>query len=272
LSRSATLLRRTPLGRARFMTRLQDIIVLLLNRNNIVDSGEFRIKVHSPTDFLAKKLITYGIYEKHLVDLMRSLVRPGDTVLDVGANIGCHTLYLSRAVGPTGKVLAFEPDVENLTLLQENLRTNRCDNVIVFPFALGSENGIRQLFVDDTNRGAQGFANSREATRSITVEVRRAADLIPEFRPSLAKIDVEGAEPLVIGGMNHKPRHLVFEFIPSLITAVGNDPLQFLSDLVAEGYTIFRIEGTKLVPLNPRNLLDFVKRDDIDYNLFARRT
>ena len=88
------------------MARLQDLVLPLLHRSNIVEAGGFRIKVHSPTEFIAKKLITYGTYEKHLVDLMRSLVEPGDTVLDVGANIGCHTLHLSRAVGPTGRVLA----------------------------------------------------------------------------------------------------------------------------------------------------------------------
>ena len=171
--RNATrFLRETPLARIELLYRLQSELLSIFHPSDVIQTSEFRIRVHSPRDLIAKPLITYGIYEEEVVPLMESLIRPGDTVVDVGANIGCHTLRMSRLVGPMGKVLAFEPDPQNLKLLRENLGKNNCTNVDVFPFALGDRNYTARLYGRLDNRGAQSLVElsvSRPFLERLTV-------------------------------------------------------------------------------------------------------
>ncbi len=74
----------------------------------------------------------YGTLELATIRLLQRLVRAGNVVADVGANIGYHTLILSRLVGPSGKVFAFEPNPLSRARLEANLAANNCCNVQVF--------------------------------------------------------------------------------------------------------------------------------------------
>jgi FkbM family methyltransferase len=236
-----------------------------------VKVGDFFVHVHSPREYIAKKLIVSGCYEKELIDLLVSLITPGDTVVDVGANIGIHTLHLSRAVGPDGRVLAFEPDPNNFALLIENLRGNDCENVRAFPWALGDLDRTTTLYTCEQNKGYQSFADLTGSGNPISVEVRRGADVFGHHKPSLIKIDVEGAEPIVFEGLGYKPKNLVFEFVPHQLRALGNDPALFLTRLVSEGYSLFRLAGSQLVSVQPAQMTQLADATKLDYNILAKK-
>jgi FkbM family methyltransferase len=269
-------LRHTPLARIPLLNRVHGRLAISLHKGDEVDVGPFRVRVDMRDRVIAKKIILYGAYEEREIELLCSLVRPGDRVMDVGANIGIYSLYLSRAVGPAGKVLAVEPDPDNLALLRANLEANHCDNVIVLPFALGTVSGEAGLFQADDNRGNLSFADLGGTGRSVSVPVRRGEEVLEElaFEPRVAKIDVEGAEPQVVSGLGRfKPQVMLFEFVPGHLRALGEDPATFLDSLVSEGYTLRPVEpdGRGGVPGAASSILAAAEEPNANLNIVATR-
>jgi hypothetical protein len=156
--------------------------------------------------------------------------------------------------------------------LRENLRLNENRNVTVFPCALSDAKGERAFFVHRHRKGSQGFADVLGTGRRITVEVRSTADVLGPYRPSFMKIDVEGAEPLVLRGMTEKPDQIVFEFVPKHLRAMGFDPTEFLEWMIGEGYRLQRIAGPHLTPVAPDEITRLADRTGIDQNLLATRS
>ena len=269
-------LRRSPLARIPLVNRLHGKLTARLYGKNEVKVGPFRVFIDARDRVIAKKLILYGAYEEGEISVLCSLVHQGDQVMDVGANIGIYSLYLSRAVGPTGKVIAVEPDPDNLVLLRKNLDVNGCDNVVVVPFALGSESGQVGLFQTDDNRGNLSLADLGNTGRSISVRMRRGDQLIEELglAPRVAKIDVEGAEPSVIAGLgDRKPEILLFEFVPGHLRAQEQDPRQFLEALSAEGYVLHQVdaEGKRRLPAAAGSILKAAEQPNANLNVLAMR-
>jgi FkbM family methyltransferase len=238
-------LRRSSLARSPMLNRVFATMTLRVHGSSEANVGSFRIQFDPRDQFIARKLVLYGGYEEKDIELLCSLVKPGDHVLDIGANIGLYSLYLSRAVGRTGRVIAVEPDPDNLSLLHKNLEANSCENVTVIPCAFGVESGYRELFQREDNRGNLSFADLGGTGCSVSISVRRGEEVVAELksRPTAAKIDVEGAEPLVLSGLGtRKPDILLFEFVPQNLKSLGHDPEAFLGSLVVEGYTLELID------------------------------
>ena len=233
-------LRRTPLARSVLLNKLHAALSLRLHSSREAQFGPFRVRLDPRDRFIAKKLALYGEYDKHEIALLCSHVKPGDHVMDVGANIGLYSLHLSRAVGNQGKVVAVEPDPDNLRLLQTNLEINGCNNVHIFPCAFGTETGSIDLYQVDSNRGNLSFADLGNTGKSTKVPVRRGEDALSEIKiqPSVVKMDVEGAEPLVFSGLGYLPDVIFFEFFPELLKKLDQDPRAFLEILAAEHYKL----------------------------------
>jgi FkbM family methyltransferase len=133
-----------------------------------------------------------GTYEKAKQQLVARLLRPGDVVFDVGANVGLYTLLASLRVGPEGRVVAFEPLPGNLDYLAQHLELNRVKNVEVVGAAVGRARG-HSSFVAAGSRsmGRLGSGGSLE------VDVVCLDDLVASGRvppPDLIKMDIEGGE------------------------------------------------------------------------------
>jgi FkbM family methyltransferase len=269
-------LRHTPLVRWSFLTRTHAALSLWLHSSHEVDIGLFCVRFDPRDHVIAKKLILYGEYEKYEIALLCSLLKPGDQVLDIGANIGLYSLYLSRAVGPEGSVVSVEPDPENLALLRANIETNGCKNVIILPCAFGVKSGCIELFQVEHNRGNLSFADLAGTGRSVIVPMRRGEEALAELRlqPAVAKIHVEGAEPLVLSGLGrYKPNILLFQFAPQMLRALGHNPETFLDSLVAEGYTLELVDphnGARTQSA-PAEITAFMEPLHRNYNILAIR-
>src|SRR5205807_2152840 len=94
-------------------------------------------------------------FEPPCVRVLRAVAGRGDVVFDIGANIGFFSTLLSRWVGPEGRVVAVEPDPENLALLRRNLDENRCTNARVCASAIGAHRGFGDFSRDEAT-GATG--------------------------------------------------------------------------------------------------------------------
>lgn len=127
-----------------------------------------------------------------------TILRPGDQVIDVGANVGDLTLHASSLVGPQGRVYAIEPHPRTFRFLQENVSVNAVENVISLNAALGAENGWVSL--SDHRSDDQNAVAAIGSAGLMTVPLRRLDDLDIEGRVHLLKIDVEGYEKFVLQG------------------------------------------------------------------------
>jgi len=135
---------------------------------------------------------------------LRRIVRPGMTVLDVGGNLGLYTVLLARLVGPAGNVVTFEPDPDLFALLRQNIALNDCANIEAHNLALGSTHSrlrLRRLILNsgDNTLGADGSTLFR---REVEVEVVALDEFLPNLRPDLVKVDVQGWELEVLRGLS----------------------------------------------------------------------
>jgi FkbM family methyltransferase len=204
-----------------------------------VDLGDFRI-LADPADLaVGAALVRDRSYEPHLVAQLRRRLRPGAAMLDLGANIGFYTLLAAAAVGPTGRVVSFEPNGANLQLLYGSLLANRFENVEVFPFAASDHRGFQPLLTVGSN-GVLNFVDSGNLT---IVPLVRLDDVLPAgARFDVVKMDIEGHEPAALRGMERLLRRcrpvLFTEFFPWAIRQGGGDPERYLQALLDLGYGV----------------------------------
>ena len=186
--------------------------------------------------------------EKALVETVLGELRPGEVVFDIGANIGTHAIAFARTVGPTGKVVAFEPDRGAAARLRRNVALNGIINVLILERALGSLEGEATLFVDDAHGSGKHSLIQAADRRRVPVRLATGDDLVVEEAlpaPNLVKIDVEGSELEVILGLHNtlsspQCRLVVCEVHPKLLEASGQTPSDVEEALSAAGFA--RIE------------------------------
>jgi FkbM family methyltransferase len=190
---------------------------------NVAPLGRLRIRLRRHRWFMYQDFRTSDAV---MIAIFNRLVRPGDTVFDIGANIGVYTRFVVHALG-AGKVVAFEPMSGNLELLRENVRLGDIeDRCQVLPVALGASDGEENLQIDDVTSGtavldsisggqaSQGRQHHGLKPAIERVRVRKLDTLMREGSlptPAVMKIDTEGAEAIVLEGAietlrAHRPR------------------------------------------------------------------
>lgn len=153
-------------------------------------------------DHVQQRIFFDGYYERPLVDWLKATLRPDDVFWDVGTNVGAVTLVAARRCR---QVASFEPDPRSLAALRRHVEVNRLTNVTIVPAALGASAGTATLHqAAATNTGRTSLMADRGATTgAVEVPVETADAFLaahPDLRPSVMKIDVEGAEHLVLRG------------------------------------------------------------------------
>jgi FkbM family methyltransferase len=198
--------------------------------------------------------IVRGRYEPDEVAFMRGVLRPGDTAIDAGAHIGFFTMQMAAAVGPDGRVYAFEPFEANADLLQRSIAENRFeDRVVLQRAAVGAATGVARLtFPRETlNTGGAYLLPPGTAPMDGNLDAPTrivALDEVVVRRPvRFVKLDVEGAEPQVAAGAARTLREdrpiVLSELHPAqLARASGVDAGAFLTQMSGLGYRAHRVE------------------------------
>ena len=131
------------------------------------------------------------VYLENAHARLLNLVKPGDVVFDCGANEGYISTLLAIWAGPTGKVLAFEPDPKNVELIRTNAKINGLDNIEAI------QKAVSDIDDQEVTFGAEIIGGSPDISYNVqTTTLDKYADL----KPSLVKIDVEGYELPVLRG------------------------------------------------------------------------
>jgi FkbM family methyltransferase len=215
----------------------------------VMRTGHYRLWVDpKKRKDIARTILHRGRYEPIETRIMLDRLRPGMTMVDVGANIGHYAMVAAQAVGPEGRVVAFEPDAENHAALAANLALNGFANATAERLALGAAAGEAVLYRDRANRGGHSLsaANVQAGAGGQSVRVAALDDYLrahlPERRVGFIKIDVQGAEAGVVAGaagvlVRDRPDLLV-EFWPHGIRAMGGEPMALVERLLGLGYAM----------------------------------
>jgi FkbM family methyltransferase len=177
------------------------------------------------------------------IDGLRGLVATGSTAIDVGANIGFFSVRLARWVGPAGQVIAVEPEARNVDSLRRRVaRTGLSDVVTCVQAAAADRAGERRLAVNPGHPGDHHLSSEGEPVVAITLDDLVAND---PRRVTLIKIDVQGAESMVLAGAHNviktqRPALFIEVDGPSL-ARFGSSERELIDTLVRLGYRGYRL-------------------------------
>ena len=234
----------------------------------IRDGMAFIVQPTLPIDW---HITMFGTYEPELRRILGAVLQPGYVAIDVGANIGWHTLLMSRLVGLDGHVLAVEANPGVCERLAANLAINRVSQVEIIPCALAAS-ASRVSFLapsGDDPGSANGHmidAMSITAdTRDIIVVEALTLDSAIEARSlsrvDIIKIDVEGFEwPVLLGSvgtLTHFRPHVVFEYLKEYAHRGGATPEGLTTFFDAHGYGLYAITRNWAERLSPVNWPDY---------------
>jgi FkbM family methyltransferase len=194
--------------------------------------------------------------------LSRQLLLPGDTVVDVGANIGLWAMGAARRLGTTGQLHAFEPEPGNYARLVRNLKLNQLEQVHHNQLALSDQEGGVTFFAAQNGNSGMGGLSAREGVdRAIRVEcttLERYCERQGIERIDFIKLDIEGAEQSALLGATRflaapDGPALMFEADDSLAAALGNSTQALKTLLARHGYQLFSYDGRALREINPES-------------------
>jgi len=236
----------------------------------LLSLADFKMYVRLDDWVIGARIAIRRQYEPHVVAAMKPFLRPGAVIVDVGANIGYHTLMAARHIGRAGKVIAFEPATENCNLLARSLAANGFHNVTIHAAAVADVSGFVGFRMDDSNGAIDPEPGQNPGYPEQVPAVTLDACLGEEPRIDVIKVDVEGAEGRALRGMEatlakHRPV-LFVEFTPGSLEARSRmKPREFLSRLEALGYglrTINRDHGAgQLAESEPQPLASAASSD-----------
>lgn len=190
-----------------------------------------------------------GTYDRESTAFFSKVIQPGWTIIDIGAYIGYYTIHFSKLAGSKGKIIAFEPDSNNLSILQKNLKLQKINNVEIRRMALGDRKRMIKLYIDGphTTLIKKNIKFIKEIKR---MQMDTLDNLLKNQKADLIKIDTQGYDFEVLQGarkiLQSNPRIIIhLEFWPTSPTP-GNPKdfkeLIFLRDL---GFKIFMMEQKK---------------------------
>lgn len=205
---------------------------------------------NTPDRLLATLFWKTAILESYETQLLQKLVNPGMRVADISANIGYHTLMLARLVGPTGEVIAFEPDANNYRLLIKNADRNHLASITAVNNAVTDYNGRARLFINKGHRGDHRIYAGNETRLAVDVEATTLDTYLAGRPIDVVKMDIQGAEMLALKGMAEtialNSRLIILaEFSPHHLIKCGTLPSAFLDALEAAGFYLRMIDESR---------------------------
>lgn len=215
------------------LLRDQDLLINIDGQKMYISAGETEI-IHA---YLLRP------YEPFTSELFKRSLKPGATVLDIGAHYGYFSLIAAREVGERGKVYAFEPAPENFAYLTRNIELNGYTNIRPINKAVGNRCTVMTLYLAERASFLHGFQpHPHSSTKaSISVECVTIDEFLAGEPVDVIKMDIEGSEPYALEGMKgtlskSKPLALFTEVNPACLARFGVKPTDFLTQLRDLGF------------------------------------
>ena len=184
-------------------------------------------------------------FEPHTTELFRRAIKPGATVLDIGAQFGYFSLIAAKQAGWEGKVYAFEPVPANFQLLDRNIRMNGYTDIIhAVQKAIGNKQTGATLFMYEGSDSHGMYRHPQALVKgTISVECITIDDFLAGQPVDVIKMDIEGNEPYALEGMKQtisKSHSLILfaEFAPAFLRRAGVEPSEYLAQLASLGFDV----------------------------------
>ncbi len=231
-------------------------------------------------DWIAREVFFAGCYEAQDSSFVRNILRTGMTFVDAGANWGFFTLMAAHLVGVSGKVVALEPDPRIFLKLKANVERNNLEQVQVFDMAAADRDSELIFAAHDESGENWGISRLIEGVsttqKTFTVRSRPLDSLLDDAgleRVDLLKIDVEGAEDMVLTGMqaglkSFRYRRILLELHPIELEERNHNIREVAEVLVAGGYRGFVLDysqaGMRKAYYHPMlNFKEFIRPLDL---------
>ncbi len=179
--------------------------------------------------------------------IWRDFVKPGMTIVDIGANIGIYTQYLAAIAGRNGSVYAFEPSKVNCARLRGNVQSHH--NVTIVEAAVGERSGTAGLYLSDKTNVDHRMYDSGDGREKVNVALVKLDEYFPVgTRVDFIKIDVQGHEYSVLKGATRlfgdNPQiACLLEFWPFGLAKAGVKPADVLRFITGLGFTYELVSG-----------------------------
>lgn len=256
------------LGRTKtfVLSRCKSSFVVFDGRSMTVPENEYLQNVVLTHDRLQEKLV-------------KDVIKKGDIVLDLGANIGYWTCLFAELVGNSGKVFSFEPEPNNFKLLKKNVEMNGYKNVTLEQKAVANKTDKTLLYLTDNGTMDHRIYQPNQERESIEVEVVKLDDYFKNLDVSIdfIKSNIQGADFAAIEGMpqlfkKSKNLKMIVEFAPHMAKGFGSDPEEFIEYLSNMGFKFYEVwwYDKKLKPIPP-SLLKEYSRKSINTNLLCTK-
>lgn len=200
---------------------------------------------------IARELALTGIHEANSTKQLHQELRPGMTIVEVGANIGYYSLIEAKIIGGSGKIFALEPSPDNMRYLKANVHLNGLENTVeTHLLAAGRKTGTQTLYIMD--KGNTSSFVKRDEGSGLTRVAELDVDVVSldeffESRPDTIdyfRMDVEGYELEIIEGMrgiltgDHPPLGCFIEVHSVLLAELGSSSHHFVTNLCEMGYRV----------------------------------
>jgi len=274
-----------------------------LDRYRIVKTSANFLKSQLKSDFVeidghkmfldsldSLRLSINGVYEEFETEIVKKIIKKGDVVVDVGANIGYYTLIFAKLVGNDGKVFSFEPEPTNFNLLKKNVEINGYKNVVLIKKAVSTKTDKTMLYIANDNKGSHTLVNAKHDGEFIEIDSVRLDDYFKNYygKINFVKIDIEGSEASAIKGMSSLLRKMgqikiMTEFSPFMLDKSDINSKIYIELLNELDFEIYNLDGKKrkIIPAdvyyllkryttkkeNHANLLCIKKNQTIDKDL-----
>lgn len=221
----------------------------IVNAENI----SFKIYINENNGKVDQDIFLEGVYEPFFLSIIKKHIHPGDVFVDIGGNIGHHSLFASSLVGQQGKVIAFEPINKLFLQFQKSIAINGFENIKLYNLGCGDEEKEVEIFFMKDNMGASSIVEQKRSFGSEVIKIIIPDEILKkEPKINFIKIDVEGFEYHVLMGLtqviqNHHPKMLI-EYTPSYYAKIDEThSIKIIDFLLESKYKIFDIENNKQI-------------------------
>jgi FkbM family methyltransferase len=254
---TAKIIRHLPAGRYKAMQRLcrRPPSAFLMYMPEEVGGYSFHCDLR---DTISREVCFTGCYEPQETALVRSILRPGMSFVDVGANWGYYTLLAASLVGSKGRVLSVEPDPRLFPILQENVARSELEQVTVLQMAAAHKPGTLTLAgytEDGGNHGISRIITDGGGDESVFQVSSDSLDRILHqhglLSIDLMKMDIEGAEAFALTGLaeslaERKVKRLLLELHPVQLAEHGSTVAAVIQKLESAGYRAWTIDHSPM--------------------------
>ena len=253
------------------LTHFKKSTVKDISINNI----NFKLKIDPNNGTVDKEIFLYGVYEPHILKIIEANINKNSICLDIGANIGQHTMLMASVV-KEGEVHSFEPLKNLCDQIVESKNINNFNNIFVNNFGLSDKESVMTIYKNNLNIGKTSLIKS-DYTDAEDVYIKMLdtfwKDNNKDKKIDFVKIDVEGYEYQVLLGMEeiinkYKPK-ILFEYSPVFYKDIDIKGQDIIIFLLNKNYKIYDVEnnGKEITKVN---LETFIKVCDFQTNLLCK--